>query len=100
MADYDDGFPSTAPVMSFKPNKQGLFDLGGNVWEWVEDWYDSTKNERELRGGGWTHHDRVYLVSSSRYHLPPFYRSGWNGFRCVLENGGPPRSSSPAARAK
>src|SRR3546814_5113951 len=35
----EDGFHGTAPAASFPPNKYGLFDMAGNVWEHVADWW-------------------------------------------------------------
>jgi len=81
---YDDGFPTTAPVMSFEKNKLGIYDLGGNVWEWCEDWYSGENKERVLRGASWGFAERRFLLSSYRHRHLPGRRIGDHGFRVVL----------------
>jgi formylglycine-generating enzyme required for sulfatase activity len=83
-----DKFDYTAPVGSFASNKDGLHDLGGNVWEWCEDKYSPTSSFGVLRGASWGH-DRypAYLLSSYRLNGTPDSRNINIGFRCVLVGG-------------
>jgi len=84
IAGYRDGFETTSPVGSFVANRFGLFDMGGNVWQWCENWFDKDQKKRVLRGASWHTNDRKSLLLSSRYPDPPGTHSPHVGFRCVL----------------
>jgi formylglycine-generating enzyme required for sulfatase activity len=81
---YSDGYPRTSPVGSFTANASGLYDMGGNVWQWCEDWYDATERSRVLRGASWGSGGRDGLLASCRRDYIPALRYGNFGFRCVV----------------
>ncbi len=82
LSTFNDGYAATAPVASFKPNALGLYDLGGNVAEWVHDYYqvytpDATRvwtdpegpleaKHNVIRGSSWKHATETTLRTSFR----------------------------------
>jgi formylglycine-generating enzyme required for sulfatase activity len=85
----------THPVGQKQPNGLGIYDMSGNVWEWVGDWYDSSYpsgssnptgpssgSSRVNRGGSWGNF-AAYARASYRNYFNPDYRYNFLGFRLV-----------------
>jgi len=79
-----DSFEHTSPVESFSANAFGLYDMGGNVWEWCMDWLNADKTLRVVRGASWNLNLPERLLSSRRGSDYPGGRDDYGGFRCVL----------------
>ncbi len=94
LASGPDQWVNTAPVGQFPANSFGLYDLQGNVWEWVEDCYRGNlsgqtaaawttgdcSSRRVLRGGSWGN-DPQFLRSADRSRISPTVRDDDWGFR-------------------
>jgi formylglycine-generating enzyme required for sulfatase activity len=80
-----DDYEFTSPVGTFAANDQGIFDLGGNVWEWCLDYHDRANECRVLRGASWFNGYADRMKSSFRNDLGyPDSRYTSYGFRVAL----------------
>ena len=101
----EDGGARTSPVGTFKPNRWGLFDMGGNVWQWCDTEYKASMNTAAavkanpalkeekasdgtpfevVRGASWDDGLESHVRSAFRNGLPLTSRRDDTGFRCVL----------------
>ena len=86
----------TRPTGTYPPNAYGLYDIIGNVWEWVSDWYGAdyysggevrdptgppSGSMRIVRGGSWVNDDVLMLRCAYRHKVPPDTYAHSVGFR-------------------
>jgi len=83
-----DDFACTSPVSSFSVNRFGLYDMGGNVWQWCEELLYGKGGAGTFRGGSWSEEKRFRLLSALRWGGGRGNRRDDIGFRCVLAGGG------------
>jgi len=90
--------PLSAGCFPTGASQYGVYNLAGNVQEWVADWYSSdyyahshrnnpkgpdTGEFRVLRGGSWRHQKSYHVLNSHREYQIPDYSSNFVGFRCA-----------------
>ena len=100
VATCNDGYAYTSPVGSFQPNRFGLYDMLGNVWQWTQDcwnpsysgaptdgsaWTGGDCSQRVLRGGSW---DSFIQVLRTAHRVPRTAADRLNifGFRVARDS--------------
>jgi formylglycine-generating enzyme len=97
---HDNDGNNTHPVGTKEPNGLGLYDMSGNVLQWVQDWYDEnyysdsirsnpqgplSGNEKVLRGSAWSDAS-AYVRAARRSRKAPSHRGSLLGFRLAFSS--------------
>ena len=83
-ANFNENEGATTPVGRYPDGStpEGLYDMAGNVWEWMDDWYDDDRDMKALRGGSW-YGTPGYLRCPVRDYVNPVSWFSFCGFRVV-----------------
>lgn len=101
-ANYDNDIGDTTEVGSYESGRSiyGVYDLAGNAWEWVADWYSdtyylntpltnptgpATGEYRVLRGGSWLDDDSIVTTSNRGWNQLEYFTNTDFGFRCAMD---------------
>ena len=92
---YENSRGGTNEIGLKEPNTLGIYDMSGNVYEWVWNWYGpysyrtqslfsgpNSGTDKVLRGGSWYHSEDALRVSKRAY-MKPFLKNSYTGFRVV-----------------
>ena len=101
-ANYNNAVGDTTEVGSYENGKSiyGIYDMAGNAWEWVADWYSdtyylntpltnppgpATGEYRVLRGGSWLDDERIVTTSNRGWSQLEYFTNTDFGFRCAMD---------------
>jgi formylglycine-generating enzyme required for sulfatase activity len=95
---YDDGHVVTCDVRESGENPWGLFGMGGNAWEWCQDWFDAEKKYKVRAGGSWDFDRRENLRINAYGFDRPEARYDTIGFRVLISMHATERHFTPVRK--